>query len=275
MKSKTGVNDFNGEGDEMKLDFRFPPDDYGKLNLLIEAPVLDKGGMEEVIYNIATHLTPATFRVVVVGVHRGGYLEDRLRKAGIPVEILGQEKEREYIEILHRYRIDLVNTHYSHFGPPIAFQNGIPIVSFIHSIYNWVSNRLLDDFRKVDPFISEYIAVSKDVARYAQYRFNIAPERIQIIPDGIDPRRFSLSKAELPLTRRDLGLDEDDFIFLHVGAISRTKMHNLMIAALRSLPKNMAKIKILCLGQILQEDYYLIIQKKIQEEGLQNRMMLL
>ena len=246
--------------------------DQGRINVLIEARTLDKGGMEEVIYNIATHLDPTLFRVVVVCVEKGGYVEDRLRKAGISVEILGQEKEKEYLEILNRYHIDLVNTHYSHFGPAIAFQKGIPVISFIHSIYNWVSNKLFDDFRRVDPYISKYIAVSKDAARYAQYRFNISSERIQIIPNGIDLERFQSEQEGPALARKDLGMDEEDFIFLHVGAISRTKMHNLMIAALKSLSSNFPSIKILCLGYTLQEDYYNFIQKRIRDEGLEGRI---
>ena len=175
----------------------------GKIGVLVEAPSLDRGGMEEVVYNIATHLTSDLFHVVVVCVERGGHVEGRLRKSGIPVEILGEQKEKEYLEILHRYRIDLVNTHYSHFGPPIAYREGIPVISFIHSIYNWVSNSIFDDFRSVDPYVSKYIAVSRVAEEYARYRFNIDKGKILFIPDGIDVKRFPDGKGPPTLTRKD------------------------------------------------------------------------
>ena len=273
--SKVDLAQLEERGTEIGIGMDPERDTNGKINILMEARSLDKGGMEEVVYNIATHLDADLFRVIVVCIERGGFVEGRLRKVGIPVEILGQEKEREYREILRRYRIDLVNTHYSHFGPPIASQEGIPVLSFIHSIYNWVSNKLFDEFRRVDPFVSKYIAVSKIAEQYARYRFNIPPEKFKVIPDGINLGRLSGPREGSVPKRKDLGMDEEDFIFLHVGAISRAKMHNSIIAALKSLPPQFSSIKVLCLGQILEEDYYQFIQRKIEENGLEGRIKFL
>jgi glycosyltransferase involved in cell wall biosynthesis/GT2 family glycosyltransferase len=266
------IQEFLREVEEEKFELRFWQKEEGKIHILIEVSTLDKGGLEEVIYNIATHLSPTHFQVVVVCVERGGYMEHRLRETGIPVEILSQEKEKDYLEILQRYKIDLVNTHFSHFGPPIAYREGIPVISFIHSFYIWVSNKLLDEFRRVDPYITKYIAVSNDIAKYAQYRFNIPSEKIQVIPNGIDEKRYQVPIKKPSLTRMEIGLKEEDFVFLHVGAISRTKMHNLLIAALKRISVNFPSIKIICVGHTLQEDYYQFIQRRVNEEGVGDKI---
>lgn len=52
-------------------------------------------------------------------------------------------------------------------------------------------------------------------------------------------------------------------------------MHNLMLAALKSLSNQYPAIKILSLGQILEEDYYQFIQGKIQEYGLEGHIRLM
>ena len=271
--SKMDDRAFYGKERGAAFDLRPLMGDSGRIHVLIEVPSLDKGGMEEVVYSLATHLDPALFRVIIVCVERGGHIERRLRREGFPVEILGEEKEREYREIIRRYRIDLVNTHYSHLGPPIAYEDGIPVISVIHSIYNWVSNKLFDDFKRVDSYVSKYIAVSEDAARYAQYWFNISRDRIEVIPDGIDLKRFSGKKPVLG--RKDIGMNEEDFIFLHVGAVSQAKMHNLVVAALKVLSDRFQSIKVISLGQILEEDYYRFIERRIAEEKLQDRIKLI
>ena len=54
-------------------------EDLGKVHLLIETGSLDKGGLEEVIYGIVTHLDPDLFLPVVVCIEAGGFTADRIR----------------------------------------------------------------------------------------------------------------------------------------------------------------------------------------------------
>jgi GT2 family glycosyltransferase len=249
--------------------------DEGKIRLLVETQSLDKGGLEEVIYGIVTHLDPDLFSPVVVCISKGGYTADRVRKAGIPVEILGEEKEKEYVEILHQYQIDLVNTHYSFWGSAIAHREGIPVLSVLHSIYSWYSGNILDEFRVADKNISKYIAVSRGVASFFGNRFNVHPSRVRVIHDGIDIDKFARRESREALSRANLGLGKEDFIFLHVGAINPAKMHNLLLAAMRKISKGHPKIKLLCMGEELNKDYYHFIQRKIEEYQLGQQVRLM
>ena len=239
-----------------------------RINLLIETPSLDKGGLENVIYGIATKINSSLFNPVIVCTEREGLIAEEIRKTGIPVEVLGAEKEKEYLEILRRYRIDLVNSHYSFLGTPIAHQRGIPVVSFLHSVYSWYSGRILDEFRVADEYVSKYIAVSRLVASFARHRFNIPPHRMKIIPNGLNIDHLKRGESSGHLTRHDLGMKEEDFIFLHVGAINQAKMHNLLIAAMKEMSKTYPSVKLLFVGQILDEDYHRFIRKKVEEYDL-------
>ncbi len=246
-----------------------------EMGILIETPSLDMGGMEEVIYNIATRLDPTLFHPVVVCIERGGYTADRIKKKGIPVEVLGEAKEKEYLEILHRYQIDLVNSHFSFFGPAIARRNGIPVVSVLHNIYGWYSAGILDEFRIADRYVSKYIAVSKQVASFFRFRFNIDERKIKVIPDGIALERFQEGPAQKEVALKDLGLDEKDFVFLHVGAVTPAKMHNLLIAAMKEIAEVQPEIKLISVGPVLEMDYYSFIKKRIEESHLDQSIKLL
>jgi glycosyltransferase involved in cell wall biosynthesis len=246
-----------------------------KINLLLEAPSLDKGGMEEVVYSIATRLDSDLFHPVVVCIERGGHTADRMKREGISVEILGRAKEKEYLEILDRYQIDLVNSHFSFFGPAIAHRNRIPTVSVLHNIYSWYSGSLLGEFRIADQSISKYIAVSKQVASFFKYRFNIDESRMRVIPDGINVERFSKEDILEKRSFTDLGIDEEDFIFLHVGALTPAKMHNLLVAAMKEISRIYSKIKLISIGPELDTEYSHFIQKKIEELHLGQHLKLI
>jgi hypothetical protein len=140
-----------------------------KTNVLMETRSLHHGGLEEVILNIARHLDRDLFNLIIVCTEQGGSVADRCRRIGIPVEVLGYAKETEYREILLRYDVDLLVTHYSTFGVPLAKEMSIPVISFLHNIYCWVPDDVLGEMKRVDQKIDRYIAVSQDVKHYSIY----------------------------------------------------------------------------------------------------------
>jgi len=275
LSSKAKSAEFKEEG--MKGEFELVSSGFHdrKINLLIEAPSLDKGGMEEVVFNIATRLDPDLFRPVVVCIEKGGYTADRLRRKGIPVEILGKAKEKEYLEVLHRYQIDIVNSHFSFFGSTIAHRHGIPTASVLHNIYSWYSASLLDEFRMADLSISKYIAVSNQVASFFKYRFNIDESRIRVIPDGVNEERFSKGGRPEKQNLTALGIDEEDFVFLHVGAVTPAKMHNLLVAAMKEITQIHPSIKLISIGPELDTEYSRFIQGKIEAFHLGRHLKLI
>ena len=166
-----------------------------RIRVLMETISLDKGGMERVIFDLVKGLDPELFDIVVVAVERGGFTANRCKDIGVPVEILRHDKPREYGEILERYQIDLVVSHYSTFGAKLTFEKAIPTLSVLHNVYSWFPENILSDFRLADRFVTRYIAVSEQVRQYAHYRFNIPLERIGVIPNGIDIEAYTSPPA--------------------------------------------------------------------------------
>ncbi len=173
------------ENEEREVRYQGSKEYEAKIHVLMETQTLDKGGLEQVIFNLAKGLDQDFFKVVIVAIEKGGMIAHRCKEIGIPVEILQQDKTREYQEILDRHQIDVVLSHYSTFGARLAFEKGIPSISVIHNIYSWFSDSILSDFRLADPFVSRYIAVSEEVKRYTQYRFNIPSNRIRLFRTGL------------------------------------------------------------------------------------------
>ena len=95
----------------------------GRIHLLLETISFDKGGLEQVVFNLAKGLGPEPlWKVVIIVIEKGGYFAKRCKEIGIPVEVLEHDRTREYREVLERYQIDLVLSHYSTFGARLAFE---------------------------------------------------------------------------------------------------------------------------------------------------------
>ena len=240
----------------------------GRIHLLIETLTLDKGGLEQVIFNLAKGLDGDLFRVIVVAVDQGGLIADRCKKIGIPVEILKYDKEKEYHEVLERYQIDLVMSHYSTFGAKLAFEKGIPTLSVIHNIYSWFPDNIFSDFKSADPFVSRYIAVSEEVKQYAMYRFNISPEKIVVIPNGIDLEEYWAQPSSKTIRRTEWNLKDEDYVFINIASIGPPKGQNVILAALERVVKEYPQIKVLSLGGVLDEAYSRFLTEWIEERGL-------
>jgi GT2 family glycosyltransferase/glycosyltransferase involved in cell wall biosynthesis len=245
-----------------------------KINVLMETRSLHRGGLEEVIYNIARHLDRDLFNLVIVCTERGGSVAQRCRKIGIPVEILKDEKEREYREILLRYDIDLLVTHYSTFGVDITTKMNIPVVSFLHNIYCWVPDDVLGEMKRVDQKIDRYIAVSEDVKNYSVYRFNISPEKIATVPNGIDLDRLKEKENLSVLRREDVGFGNGDYVFLNVASLTPAKAHLLILATLKEVIAEHPEAKVLCIGDMLDQEYGEFVKAQIVAYGLERHIRL-
>jgi len=240
---------------------------HPRVHVLLETPSFDRGGLEQVVFDLATGLRPELFQAVVV-VERGGALAQRCKERGIPVEVLRYDKAEEYRTILERYAIDVVLSHYSTFGTRLAFEKGIPVLSVLHNIYSWFPEALLSEFRSVDPFVSRYVAVSDEVKEYAKFRFNIPGEKIVVIPNGMDIKAYRSRPPGPPVTRSDLGWRDEDYVFVNVAAISPPKGQNVILAALHQIVKEDPSIRVLSVGNVLDKGYFQFLQKSVEEFGL-------
>ncbi|HEV8716123.1 MAG TPA: glycosyltransferase [Candidatus Binatia bacterium] len=244
---------------------------WERLNVLVEVPTFDKGGVEQVVFAMVSSLPRETFRFLVVCVDGGGDMAERCRRHGIPVEVLRGDKEAAYRELLERYRTDLVVTHYAHFGLPIASQLGIPVVTFVHGIYAWFRAGLLGEMGSWDQHITRYVAVSHDVADYLTRHFHLPQEKVSVIHNGIEFVDTLENTAET--SRADWGLQPEDYVFLNVAAISPSKGHFALLEALRKVAVLHPEVKVLCVGQVLDEEYFQRVLAKRQRHQLEDRLI--
>ncbi|MDL1959630.1 MAG: glycosyltransferase [Deltaproteobacteria bacterium] len=257
-----------------------PCQSCASVGILLEVSSLHRGGLEQVVHDLALGFANRDHRVVVVCTEAGGDAADLLNRTdNVALEILPpQDKEPAYKEILARYKVDVVNAHYSSFGTSLAAEANIPVVTAIHNIYAWLSDDILSEFRSVDPFVSHYIAVSDDVASFLKRRFQIDERRVSVIPNGFDFHLWSDKRKEISSPekmREALGLSQDNYVFLTVGSIYRVKGQDRIVRIFSELLKSCPDARAIFVGQVVDQQFNDFLNHLIEEEDLKDKIILL
>ncbi len=241
--------------------------------IILEVSSLDKGGLEQVVHDLAIGLTTQGTKVVVVCIREGGLIAQKLKEKGIRVEVLPlNNKEEAYREIITGTKARLINSHYSHFGAKLAFEMAIPFVSTIHNIYAWLPPFAEEGMREVDPLTCHYVAVSNDVKEFVIDRFGIEPRKISVIPNGLDITKWEEKEKNIGITRRELGLEDNDFVFLTTAAISRVKGQDRIVRAMAHVSKVCPNARAVFVGPDVDKAFDAYLHELVQELGLEKHV---
>jgi glycosyltransferase involved in cell wall biosynthesis len=101
----------------------------------------------------------------------------------------------------------------------------------------WLYNRAVD----------VVIAISEGV-REALVRGGVRPERIRVVPSGIDPDAMRATGGAGEAHRRAWGIAPDDVLVLTLGALERRKGHAILLAATRRLAATHPRLRYVFCG---------------------------
>jgi len=241
-----------------------------KIAFILES--FDKGGLEKVVYNLVTKLNPDKFEFTVLIVGKElGFFGKKLQASSYTVKILDYNLKL-FQEILKVKSFDLINYHYTLFGIDICNQFNIPSIYTVHNTYVWLNNyecaKKTHEYEKIDRFI----CVSDNVMKYFVNKFQIKNPYLDVIPNGFNLSDFHHSEK---ITREELNLSNDDFIFINLASINGSKMQMLMIEAMKELKIKYKNFKILFVGNILDEKYHTELLNKIKLFNLEDHIIFL
>jgi glycosyltransferase involved in cell wall biosynthesis len=130
-----------------------------------------------------------------------------------------------------------------------AFENVIPL-STAHGwagqsprerFYYAVEKRLLTRFPRV-------IAVSSPI-KAELVRTGSRPERVTVIPNGIDHRRFARDRSRTASVKRDLGYEPQDVVIGAVGRLESEKCYDLLIEAFARIRERRPRLRLAIAGE--------------------------
>jgi len=201
---------------------------------------LDVGGAERALTSLALGLDRRRWSPLVVNLSGEGALADVIRGTGIPVASLGLGRRSlargvvGLAGVLRRHRPLLAQSFLFH-------ANVLTRLAAPAAGSPWVLGGLrVAERRKgwhltLDRLTSRLgcgsVCVSEAVRRFSVERGRLAPDRLTVIPNGVDLERFDVPPAD----RAALGFSEDAFLALAVGRLDEQKgLFDLLEAVARA-----------------------------------------
>ena len=216
---------------------------------------LEGGGPQRVVRRLALRCDPERFQVglcysIMSRPAPPEALLARLREAGVDLYFVpGRHPllDPRYLPALVRavrdFAPDIVNLHTASMAivggllRPLARQ---PVFQYSdHTPIDardtpWLSNWQRLALRLVAPRMHQVVCVASEAGRVMADQFGIAPERMRVVPTGIDIPDTDALPAARERTRRALGIARDEKILGSIGMMDKRKGYHDLLEAFAS-----------------------------------------
>ena len=240
---------------------------------------LHLGGAQEVVLNLAT-CGSSRFRHEVATMHGRGIYWDRLKKAGIKVHSLSPHKflPAYLASIPWRILADKPDILHCHLIPsniiakPLGALLGVPVI-INHDHTNdphRIDNKILLALDKsTNCFAHHIIAVAAACRDFLTTHESIPPEKISLVPNAIDLRRFSPGEVSRDEARARLGLPAGSRIVAGVGRLNPQKNFALFLDIAAQLAPRFPDLHFLLAGDGPEEQ---MLREKASALGIASRV---
>jgi glycosyltransferase involved in cell wall biosynthesis len=156
------------------------------------------------------------------------------------------------IRLLRREKVDILHTHMysaSRFGRIAGLIAGVPVmIATDHGHDPWKRWWHVAFDRVMLRYTDLRIGVSQDVADAIRAYENPSPEKLAIIPNGVDPARFEVPETERARVRAELGIAEGVPLVGAVGRLVEEKAFHVLIEAISKLAVTSPGVRLVLVG---------------------------
>ena len=191
------------------------------------------------------------------------------------------DESRQIKAFLKKHHYDVVHIHYTTplraFYLKAAKEAGIPVrIYHSHSAAVGGKSKLkLAIYRHcqsvIDKYATDCFACSEAAAKWVFSEKAVKENKVQIIHNGIDIKRFLFDAEIRKKIRLELDL-EDNFTIINTGRLTEQKNQSFILDIVNVLKKSNHNIKLLLLGDGPLKDFY---KSKVKQLGLEDTILFL
>jgi acetyltransferase-like isoleucine patch superfamily enzyme/glycosyltransferase involved in cell wall biosynthesis len=246
------------------------------LRAVVELGSFDKGGLQKVVLDMALRLDPGLIEMTIVSTGVLGDLAGIAQRNGLRVEqVAGARQTAGYADLLDEISPDISISHFSDTGYRLFAERGIPNITFIHNVYAFLTDAEKQALRSNDPYVARYISVSPKATVFAIANIGLAAHKIVTIPNSLSIEEYERrERSPCLLTRADLGLMDDDYVFVHVASYNLHKGHFLIADALRHVLRKRQDVKVVCVGNVIVPQHAEMLREHLHTAGLERHMLM-
>lgn len=211
-------------------------------------PALDEGGAERGTVDLARYLIGHGWRALVAS--SGGFAQDELEELGAQCLWLPAHSKNPFTiranirrlqRIIRQHKVELV--HARSRAPAwsayyAARRCRVPFVTTFHGVYLGSEGLFKRRYNAIMARGERVIAISQYVADHVRTRFAVPPERLRMIPRGVDTTQFdpeAVSEERCAALAERWHLPPDTKVLMLPGRVVRRKGHTLLLRAIERL----------------------------------------
>jgi glycosyltransferase involved in cell wall biosynthesis len=211
---------------------------------------LRAAGAEQFVVNMLRHHDRSRYFPVCICAYAplGSYLEAAVQQLGVPLYFLEvTEKRLHWVHdpkldaLFKKYRPTIVHTHLGGIVYAFVLTMKYRTPVRVHTLHSVAAHemgmgpsrrvRLLAFRFRVGSFVP--VAIAEEVARTFETLYNY-PNPI-LIPNGVSIDAFSPDREVRQRVRRELEVEPQTLVFVHVGRFAAVKNHEMLVAAFAQL----------------------------------------
>ena len=239
--------------------------------ILMQLATLDRGGVEQVAYDLVRGLAKRDRRVVTVVTESGGEIANKLSEMGHEVLVLGSGTPQDYANAIAKYPIEGAITHHSYVGLEQLKARGVPIIETVHNYYHWHQNTAPSYVHKTRP-VAKRVAVSAGVAEFHAELFKLPRAGIEVIRNPINTE--GLIRPERQLLERARRNWRNSFVFINVAQFFPAKAQAGLISAFEIVHRRHPQTRLRLVGGFPDPEVKDQILAQIEATGLQGAIEL-
>ncbi|RTR36411.1 glycosyltransferase family 1 protein [Robertmurraya yapensis] len=211
-----------------------------RIKVLHVCPSLDKGGLEEVIYNLVKNSNDNEYDVSVA-YFNGGLVSDRLEEKGYTCYKLSGagkiDKIKEFMKVIKENEIDIVQAHFCFSGILAAKLSGVKIIETVHNTYvGFINPTGKLKYSLYLNMVDCIVSVSNEVSRFNFKNFSIGNKsKCKVITNSIDPERLNPSDKSVEKIKEEFGIPTNKRVISTLSRIDSQKGLEYFIEAAKKL----------------------------------------
>jgi len=235
---------------------------------------LDVGGAEKHLFELVRRIDRSNFLPVVGALGGRGEVGGWMEAQGIQVFYLEMKRRRFPLSILHlkrilkREKVDILHTFLFHaniIGRLAGKWAGVGRIISSTRIAERRQNFHCELLRLTRGLVHCELAVSQDVRDFMIDRAKISPEKITVIPNGLDFELYR--RADRIAARKKLNIPPRAFIICFVGRLDEQKRPDLLLKAYAKIKKRIRGGKVIIVGDRPSKEPVVSLARRLGIEG--------
>ncbi len=162
--------------------------------------------------------------------------------------------------------------HFSTFKLPQFKMLGFKTYYVIHNTYLWYTEGEWQNLKIKMKFTNGIIAVSEWCKDYFIKKTGIS--KVKVILNGIDFQNLQSGNIST-ITRKSLGIKNDDIVVLTVGSYTDQKHQMAILGIAEQMIKKYKNMKFLCAGPILNRDLFKLFKRELKKSSANKNVIIL